>query len=113
VPLGLRIKPSLREELDRLAEADRGTLASYVEIVLEAHVDAKRQEGKKPKARPLIEIENAYGIGAQSGWRAPRRGDPAGAGDLFRSLKDRATGVYGYGECRRVRAPISGLRGSP
>ena len=61
----------------------------------------------------LIEIENAYGIGAQSGWRAPRRGDPAGAGDLFRSLKDRATGVYGYGECRRVRAPISGLRGSP
>jgi hypothetical protein len=47
VPLGLRIKPSLRAELDRLAEADRRTLASYVEIVLEAHVDAKRQEGQE------------------------------------------------------------------
>jgi hypothetical protein len=51
VPLGLRIKPSLRDELDRLAEADRRTLASYVEIVLEARVYAKRQEGKKPKTR--------------------------------------------------------------
>jgi hypothetical protein len=29
----------------------RRTLASYVEIVLEAHVDAKKQEGKKPKTR--------------------------------------------------------------
>ena len=51
VPLGLRLKPSHREELDRLAEADRRTLASYVEIVLEAHVDAKKQEGRKPKAK--------------------------------------------------------------
>jgi len=48
VPLGLRIKPSLREELDGLAEMDRRTLASYVEIVLEAHVEAKKkQEGKR------------------------------------------------------------------
>lgn len=32
----------------RLAEMDRGTLASYVEIVLEAHVEAKKkQEGKR------------------------------------------------------------------
>jgi len=35
----------------QLAKADRPTLASYVEIVLEAHVEAKRQEGKKPKTR--------------------------------------------------------------
>ena len=48
MPLGLRIKPSLREELDGLAEMDRRTLASYVEIVLEAHVEAKmKQEGKR------------------------------------------------------------------
>ena len=51
VPLGLRIKPSLRGDLDRLAEADRRTLASYIELVLEAHVEAKKQEGKKPKTR--------------------------------------------------------------
>jgi hypothetical protein len=51
VALGLRIKPNLREELGHLAEADRRTLASYIEIILEAHVEAKRQEGKEPKTR--------------------------------------------------------------
>ena len=50
VPLGLRIKPSLREELDRLAEADRRTLASYIELLLEAHVEAVRGK-KKPKTK--------------------------------------------------------------
>jgi hypothetical protein len=30
-----------------LARADRRTLASYIELVLEAHVEAKKQEGKK------------------------------------------------------------------
>jgi predicted DNA-binding protein len=42
-PLGLRLTPSLKEELEQLAQADRRTLASYVEIVLEAHVDAKKE----------------------------------------------------------------------
>ena len=50
MPLGLRIKPSLREELDRLAEADRRTLASYIELLLEAHVEAVRGK-KKPKTK--------------------------------------------------------------
>jgi len=43
--------PSLKEALVELARADRRTLASYIELVLEVHVDAKRQEGKKPKTR--------------------------------------------------------------
>jgi hypothetical protein len=30
-----------------LARADRRTLASYVELVLEAHVEAKKKEGKR------------------------------------------------------------------
>jgi hypothetical protein len=34
-----------------LARADRRTLASYIEIVLEAHVEAKRHESKKFKTR--------------------------------------------------------------
>jgi len=34
-----------------LARADRRTLANYIELVLEAHVEAKRQDGKKPKSR--------------------------------------------------------------
>jgi hypothetical protein len=50
-PVGLRFTPSLKEALMELARADRRTLASYIEIILEAHVEAKRQEGKKPKAR--------------------------------------------------------------
>lgn len=41
-PLGLRLTPSLKEALVDLAEADRRTLASYVEIVLGAHVESKK-----------------------------------------------------------------------
>jgi hypothetical protein len=44
-PLGLRIKPSLKAELDRLALADQRTLAGYVELVLEEHVKANREGG--------------------------------------------------------------------
>ena len=47
-PVGLRFTPSLKEALVELARADRRTLASYIELVLEAHVEAKRkQEGKR------------------------------------------------------------------
>jgi hypothetical protein len=46
-PLGLRITPSLKAALEELAQADRRTLASYVELVLEAHVEAKKKEGKR------------------------------------------------------------------
>ena len=38
-PLGLRIKPSLKSALEQLAQAERRTLASYIEQVLEAHVE--------------------------------------------------------------------------
>jgi hypothetical protein len=50
-PVGLRFTPSMKEALMELARADRRTLASYIELVLEAHVEAKRQDGKKPKAK--------------------------------------------------------------
>ena len=46
-PLGLRIKPSFKAAHEELAHADHRTVASYVELVLEAHVEAKRKEGKK------------------------------------------------------------------
>ncbi len=46
-PLGLRIRPELKEELERFARADRRSMASYVEIVLEEHVAAKKTAGKK------------------------------------------------------------------
>jgi hypothetical protein len=49
--VGLRFTPTLKEALAELARAERRTLASYIELVLEAHVEAKRHEGKKPKTR--------------------------------------------------------------
>jgi predicted transcriptional regulator len=39
-PLSIRITPTLKEALERLAEADKRSLASYVEIALQAHVDS-------------------------------------------------------------------------
>ena len=35
------------EALVELVRAERRTLASYLELGLEAHVEAKKQEGKK------------------------------------------------------------------
>ena len=46
-PISYRIRPSLKAELERLAEADKRTLSQYIELALEAHVEAKRKEGKK------------------------------------------------------------------
>jgi hypothetical protein len=48
-PVGLRFTPSLKEALAELAKADRRTLASYIELVLETHVEAKRKEGGKKR----------------------------------------------------------------
>lgn len=45
-PLGLRITPTLKEALSALAKAERRTLASYVELVLEDHVESKRKASK-------------------------------------------------------------------
>lgn len=39
-PLSIRITPDLKTSLERLAEADKRSLAGYVEIALQAHVDA-------------------------------------------------------------------------
>jgi hypothetical protein len=47
-PLGLRVRPSLKAALERLAKEEGRTLANYVERVLEAHVTAKdRKKGAK------------------------------------------------------------------
>ena len=47
-PLSIRITPDLKAALERLAEADKRSLASYVEIALQAHVDGAK---RKPTAR--------------------------------------------------------------
>jgi hypothetical protein len=46
-PLGLRIRPSLKTPLEKLARDDKRTLASYIELVLEEHVAAKKKGKRK------------------------------------------------------------------
>lgn len=46
-PLGLRLKPSMKAELQELADADRRKLATYIEMVLEDHLAAKKAAQKR------------------------------------------------------------------
>lgn len=46
-PLSLRIRPSLKAALQKLADADRRQLAPYIEMVLEAHVNEKAADRGK------------------------------------------------------------------
>ena len=47
--VGLRIKPSLKVALERLARAEERTLNFYIERILEAHVAARRRKTGKPQ----------------------------------------------------------------
>ena len=38
--IGLRVRPRLKTELERLAKAANRTLANYIEVTLEAHLAA-------------------------------------------------------------------------
>jgi hypothetical protein len=47
-PIGLRVKPSLKAELERLSTDANQTLASYIEERLVEHVESTRKkEGKR------------------------------------------------------------------
>jgi hypothetical protein len=50
--IGFRIRSDLKAELERLAKADGRSLANYLERLLDAHVEAKRQEAGGPGVRP-------------------------------------------------------------
>jgi hypothetical protein len=45
--IGFRVRPSVKAELERLAKAERRPLSNYLEVLVEEHVEAKRQEAKK------------------------------------------------------------------
>lgn len=45
--VGLRISPSLRIALERLARAEESALDFYVRRVLENHVEARREKGAR------------------------------------------------------------------
>jgi hypothetical protein len=46
-PVGLPFRPSLKRALGELADADRRPLATYIELVLEDHVE----RGGKPAGK--------------------------------------------------------------
>ena len=46
--IGIRTRPSLKAALEDLAKADRRSLAGYIEILLEEHVE---QAGKHPRRK--------------------------------------------------------------
>jgi predicted DNA-binding protein len=45
----IRLDVELREALEKLAKADKRTLAGYIKIVLEEHVESAKKIGKLPK----------------------------------------------------------------
>jgi predicted HicB family RNase H-like nuclease len=45
--VGLRIKPSLKTALEKLARAEERTLNFYIERVLETHVETRRKKGNR------------------------------------------------------------------
>jgi hypothetical protein len=50
-PVGLRLTPSLKAELEALAKADSRPLASYIELFLKQHVAAKKADCKPASKR--------------------------------------------------------------
>jgi hypothetical protein len=51
--IGFRINSGLKAELERLARADRRSLASYLEILLENHVKSCRGETPRGTKKPV------------------------------------------------------------
>lgn len=45
--LTIRISENLKEEIQRLAEADRRTVAGYLRLVLSEHVEKEKRKKKK------------------------------------------------------------------
>lgn len=45
--VSFRIRSDIKEALQDLANRDRRSLSSYIELALEAHIEAKKQTGKR------------------------------------------------------------------
>jgi uncharacterized protein (DUF1778 family) len=51
-PISFRIKADIKQALERLAKADRRSLSQYIELALEAHIEAaeRKQQRKAPRS---------------------------------------------------------------
>jgi predicted DNA-binding protein len=46
-PISFRIKAEIKQALERLAKADRRSLSQYIELALEAHIEAADRKLRK------------------------------------------------------------------
>ncbi len=44
LPISFRIKEEIKEQLERLAKADKRSLSQYIELALEAHIEQRKKE---------------------------------------------------------------------
>jgi hypothetical protein len=49
--IGIRVKPSVKAELERLAKAEHRPLSNYLQVLLEEHIEMKKQEAKRKGKR--------------------------------------------------------------
>jgi predicted transcriptional regulator len=47
----MRLTPDLKEELQRLADADRRSLTNYIEVVLQDHVEKAEAPAKGKRSK--------------------------------------------------------------
>ena len=45
-PISFRIKAEIKQALERLAKEDKRSLSQYIELALEAHIEARKREGE-------------------------------------------------------------------
>lgn len=45
--ISFRIRQDIKDALQELAQADRRSLSSYIELALEAHIETKRKSKKR------------------------------------------------------------------
>jgi hypothetical protein len=48
-PISIRVRPDVKEAIERLAKADKRSLASYIEIILEEHIERTMKVREKAK----------------------------------------------------------------
>jgi len=49
VVLSFKVRPEMKDELEKLAEADHRSLSNYIRIILRNHLQEKGIDLKKPK----------------------------------------------------------------
>jgi hypothetical protein len=61
-PLSIRIRPSLKAEIERLAAEDKRPIAQYVEMILEAHCDPERRKERERTRKQLEKLAKDAGF---------------------------------------------------